>query len=68
VKKNRDAFVDVTNGVPREEALIASATMTHSDADDQVRAVYKGQWVRRDDLFVKLHPLLFTLPALELAG
>jgi len=33
-----------------------------------VRAVYKGQWVRRDDLFVKLHPLLFTLPALELAG
>jgi hypothetical protein len=35
VKKNRDAFVDVTNGVPREEALIASATMTHSDADDQ---------------------------------
>jgi transcriptional regulator of met regulon len=47
VKKNRDAFVDVTNGVPCEEARIASATMTHRDANDQVRTVGVSSGVQR---------------------
>jgi hypothetical protein len=39
--------------------------LTTFDEGGASRTLHKGQWVRRDDPFVALHPTMFALPRLE---
>lgn len=67
VKENPDAFVPVVpKGLKREDALVAAATLTHTDAFDVTTTVIAGTWVAKTDPAVARHPLQFTLPHPEL--
>ena len=47
----------------RADALLALETMTMIGDDGKpLRTLHKGQWARRDDPLVELHPHHFTLP------
>jgi len=47
----------------RADALLALETMViHGDDGKPLRMLHKGQWARRDDELVQLHPTMFTLP------
>jgi hypothetical protein len=66
-KENPGWYVPVTDGVKRSEALFALAPMTIYNSDGTVRrTVYAGQWCKRDDELVTLHPDQFTLPEFAL--
>ena len=62
VKRDRNAFVDVTRGVPRSEALVAQQTLRNLAEDGSERVLYAGQWARYDDKFVTAHRPLFRPP------
>src|SRR5207253_9674277 len=66
VKEARDAFVDVVpEGLTRDLAVVAQQLMVTTEADGTTRTLYAGQWVNRDDRFVKLHPHMFTAPPID---
>lgn len=48
VEAEPDAFMDVTNGVPRERAVVALETV-RSEGPGGVRTIHKGQWTDEDD-------------------
>ncbi len=66
VKANPSMWVPVipTPDLDRRDALVALETLTET-REEGTRTLHKGQWCRRDDAFVRLHPTMFALPRLE---
>jgi hypothetical protein len=48
----------------RRDALVALETIIET-REEGTRTLHKGQWCRRDDPFVLMHPTMFALPQLE---
>lgn len=59
VKRDPEAFVDVTNGVPRERAVVALQPVSNDDGSGNVRTIHQGQWADLDDPQVKANPHIF---------
>jgi len=73
VKREPGSFQFVTVGpdgqeVPRDRALVALESMSHEDVGGALTTVVKGQWVDRDHFLTTLHPRLWRLPMVRLAG
>lgn len=52
VKADPEAFVEVTNGIPRERAAVALQHVSNEDGEGNVRVIYPGQWGDLDDPLV----------------
>jgi hypothetical protein len=65
VKRERDAFVDVTNGVPRERAVKALQSVSSDDGEGNVRTIHAGQWCDKNDALVQINPYMFERVGFE---
>jgi hypothetical protein len=65
VKRDPDAFVDVTNGVPRERAVVALQRVSNQAEDGTVRAIEQGQWADLDDPLVTSNRHVFERVGFE---
>ena len=66
VKRDLEAFVEVTNGVPRDRAAVALQYTSSLDGEGNlVRAVHAGQWLDRDDELARINPHMFKRVGFE---
>jgi hypothetical protein len=65
VRRDPDAFVDVTNGIARERAVVALQRVSSQAEDGTVRAIEQGQWADRDDPLVTSNQHVFERVGFE---
>lgn len=59
VRADSDAFVPVTNGIPRNRAVVAQQRVSNQDGDGNVRTIHAGQWADEADPLVQINPHAF---------